>query len=819
MSALVWLAVKLWALLAFVFATIVALLRWLLRPKGDTPFDVLKHYVSVILAVVGVVTLLWSVKQIAYPPLVITVAKLPDPLEKEYWLNPEISRALIAQIERMRALVKGERDPAFEAVLNPPNIVVKTGDWSFNVQEQLLTPLGSLLGRSQGEVHLALTCYQPGCARTSDPDCREPVVSSTPGDTKVSPKHFLCLRVSADIRRGAIHRRITSRLALSNDTYDADMTKEMARIAESVTSVADPATAALYFYRRVRQEGAASRSITTDPDVVAELRGEAFKAAEQAEAQDSASACWAHSVRAHLAIDRREFSLAETYIVRAKDIPWWRHLSQLALPIDCRRLIVIAEMALAQRLAVRSGEDSFPPYPGDENESRQLAAYQKIEKLLNGRPEGSAAWAGFIEKSIRGSDLTGALMLTQSEIGLNWFTPADQCRLLEDQAGPEKRGSKAAAGEIEQLRIQAWSAIQASVKTIKTLLPEQRLSPLTRQATLDFMGRFSPNKECIDRVQSLAQQLYRNHPNDPEMAQLLAGLIEAGALAAGGEGSFILERASVIYERMIDIGDDKIDVFALSRLAFIRTAFLIELGAEDKSVIGPPPQVLQHITRAWRRFQRQLYPTDVRHHAEFILSFWGALLLLSYPDEVTSANLSSDSDDRQMKSAVANNMEFQHAFKILFPGEYPARLADFPKLTGIGARVGCLCLLARMTGDGGTADYFMTHLNKWQQRTTSLLSCRGDLLPPKPAPIPARVTKSAETASAALAKAKAAFEAASPVSAAVQAAFEKAKAASEQAQAALERATDEFEGAQETLKNKQEKLAEAEKLCRVSQKN
>ena len=49
----VWLVVKLWLLLRFIFTHIISLLRWLLIPKGDTPFDALKHYVSVILAVIG----------------------------------------------------------------------------------------------------------------------------------------------------------------------------------------------------------------------------------------------------------------------------------------------------------------------------------------------------------------------------------------------------------------------------------------------------------------------------------------------------------------------------------------------------------------------------------------------------------------------------------------------------------------------------------------------------------------------------------------------------------------------------------------------
>ena len=268
----------------------------------------------------GFATLLWTGKQILYPPIVITVAELPEPVRKEYWLNTDIARALVDQIERMRAVVKGERDPTFEAVLNPPNIVVKSGDWSLNVQEQLLTPLGSLLGRSHGEVYLALTCFHPGCARTLDSDCREPTSgpkvnareNGEPSAAGAMPQaaHYLCLRLVADIRRGRVHKRITTRLNLNNQTFKATIAKEMTRIAKELTTLADPATAALYFYLRVKQEGAAPRSSNNDAEQISELREEVYKAAGQAQAQDAVSACWAHSVRARMAIDRREYSLA-----------------------------------------------------------------------------------------------------------------------------------------------------------------------------------------------------------------------------------------------------------------------------------------------------------------------------------------------------------------------------------------------------------------------------------------------------------------------------------------------------------------------------
>src|SRR5215510_13777243 len=439
LSAIRWLGAKLWAGVC----AVGRLVRWVLVPKGDAPLDVLKHYVSVLIVLIGAGALLWSAKQIAYPPLVITVGKLPEPLEKEYWLNPELSRTLIGQIERLRAAVKGERDPAFDAVLNPPNIIVRTGEWSLNVQEQILTPLGSLLGRGQGEVHLALNCYHPGCVRTTDKECREIVPlresESKTADTKTAEgktKQYLCLRLTTDIQRGLSHRRLTPRLVVSPD--DAEMTDAMARVAEAVTTVADPATATLYFYRLIRQR---KRDFFRDfflsvgEDVSADfLVSEAFKAAEQAEKNDAVSACWAHTVRAHLAVDRREFNLAEIYLARARSISILSHLSRLTSPSDCRRLIMIAEMEFARQLAQPPQDETYPPHKENNDKMRVLAAFNRVKSLLD--EQQSAGWASVFGNSAEKEDLTEALKLVQAEIALSpakppWVEPSDQCKLLE----------------------------------------------------------------------------------------------------------------------------------------------------------------------------------------------------------------------------------------------------------------------------------------------------------------------------------------------------------------------------------------------------
>ena len=141
---------------------------------------------------------------------------------------------------------------------------------------------------------------------------------STTADGKAAPKQYLCLRLTADIQRGLSHYRLTPRLIVSPD--DAEMTDAMARVAEAVTTVADPATATLYFYRRIRERKRDPVDPNVAADVIADLVIEASKAAEQAEKNGAVSACWAHTIRAHLAVDRREFNLAEIYLARARGI-------------------------------------------------------------------------------------------------------------------------------------------------------------------------------------------------------------------------------------------------------------------------------------------------------------------------------------------------------------------------------------------------------------------------------------------------------------------------------------------------------------------
>ena len=756
---LTWLLAKLWAGVSFIGGSIANVLRWLFIPKADTPLDIVKHYASVVVSVIGLTALLWAAKQIAYPPIVITVANLPDVIRTEQWLNPELSRALIDQIQRMRTVLKDERSPAFEPVLNAPNIVVSTGGYSLNVQEQILTPLGALLGRGQGEAHLAITCFQPNCARTRDSECLD-IVPKAEGATPAAPnsKLFLCLRITVDISRGKNQRRITSRVTLNNETYDAEVSKQIARIAESVMAVADPATAALYYYRRVQQERAAVRSVTVDPELVGELRGEAFKAAEQAESLDTVSACWAHTIRARLAIDRRDFQPAETYIALAKSIPWWHHIRQFTLPIDCQHLIAVAEMEFARRIVqpAESSDRSFPEHPHDENSQRKIAAVERIEKVLTELESRTLITrTALVRRFFAGQDLIGALRFALAEVGLSWVNEAEQCMIVglaayapsrpggykvevtddeDDDDLPDATPTKT----MQQRKPHVGAAIRASIQTINSLKKGERLSALTRQAASDFLERIGQNKECVDDTLALAQKLYLNHPDDPDLAQVFAGIVENSALkkeltSDGRKKS--LHDAQAVYDRMLDIGDDKVDMFALSRVAFLKAAFAHhEKGAgTSRASSAPDPETLKYIRRAWQRYQRELYPTDSRHRAEFMLAFWGALLLQSYPTDIVDADLASvaatPSEKEELRIATAQRADFLRALQVLFPAAQPAKLADLSALSGIGTRIACLCVLYRLMDEGETLDFYLSKLNKWQQVAPTDRSCRDDMLP------------------------------------------------------------------------------------------
>jgi hypothetical protein len=204
----------------------------------------------------------------------------------------------------------------------------------------------------------------------------------------------------------------------------------------------------------------------------------------------------------------------------------------------------------------------------------------------------------------------------------------------------------------------------------------------------------------------------------------------------------MLQRARGIYARMVDIGDDKSDVFALARLAIITEAFLADQGNQtekekDKDKpkkFGPNADTLLTITRAWRRYQQQLYPTAARHHAEQIVTFWGSLLLRFYPT-LTAVDLSSESAKpdkvtaEEMHLAMKQFADFQRAWQVLFPAAPIKKLADLPQMDGIGTRIGCLCMLSYVIYENELADFLVANVNKWQRRVVARNDCKSDMIP------------------------------------------------------------------------------------------
>ncbi len=853
---LAFIAIKLWAFCRWIGRGCKRFILWIAIPKGETPVDALKHYLSVLFFFMGSLALLWSAKQILYPPLVITVAELPEPLKKEYWVNPELARTLIGQIERIRSTVKGERDPTFEAVLNPPNIAIKTGDgWSLNVQEQILTPLGSLLGRGQGEVHLALTCYHPGCARSTDSECREPVVPPKAGEEiKIAAKQYLCLRLTADIQRGKLYRRLTPRLVLGND--DADLTEPMSRVAEAVTSVSDPATAALYFYRRMREERAATASFTNVPDSVAELFNEASKAAEQAESSDAVSACWAHSVRAHLAIDRREFEIAEVFLKRAWAIEWWRHLKQLTLPVDCVRLITIAEMEFARQLSRQPEDREFSSsYEFDKEGARVRAAYERIDRVIDEFDNSFAALRDFISKSASSRDVKAALELARSEIGLNFFTLPDQCVLIKTRVRPESFQRDPdidvvgeVAGDDEErrkdLKNEAWDYIKASIESIEKPKDEVLL-PLTRQASLDFLQQYALNTPCAENVVALADKIFVRHANDPNVVQLLVGVTETAALkktemlnrpvTSDDRKNPQLESLHKIYQRIVDTGADRSGV-AINKLAYLAEAIKVDGGDARELKPGekrlePSPETLRNLIRAWRRYQRDRFPADTRSQAEYALAFWGSVLMRAYPQEFHTINqtnlkefqtqLEKDENESNKEKLevlpgfLTNTSEYQSALRALYPNMQAGTLSSLSKLPDIGARIGCMCMLSYVTLQNELADFFILRLNRWQrQGKLELPMCRRDLIPRLQIALPPGLRTRELLAGMRLRRAQRALDAAPEKTDVLKQAVERATFERENAQRRLkEEITRQKETIRTWIEEKRATIARAEELC------
>ena len=179
----------------------------------------------------------------------------------------------------------------------------------------------------------------------------------------------------------------------------------------------------------------------------------------------------------------------------------------------------------------------------------------------------------------------------------------------------------------------------------------------------------------------------------------------------------LLQHARKMYESMVDVGDNKTDVFALLRLAFMDAAFNANFPTDDKDLDGPPEEALRALKRAWKRFERERYPTDIKHHAEDVLVLWGSLLLTWYPQSVITADVAQKTRDSKKNSAIEKAADFLSAAKVLFPGPLPKKIADLPKMNHVGTRIGCLCILTKVATDQSSGtEYFLGKLREWETR-------------------------------------------------------------------------------------------------------
>ena len=730
-ASLVWIVRAPCRAVRWISIGVITLLKKLIIPNASGPLEYLKHYLAVVTLIVGVTALVWTAKQILNPPLVITVADLPESIKAEKWLGIELPRALMHEISEISAAVKGERDPNFEAVLNPPNIVIKSGDLIFNFQDQLLTPLSSVLGRPRGEIYFALTCRYPNCAQTTDSECRQPVapVPATAG-SRPRADSFLCLLATVDLRKGGASKRIAENMPLVFlNGGVAKVTKEMQSMARSVTTVADPATAALY-YQRVLQ----NRLLTDDAQAI-EIRGEAFQAAAIAEDQDPVSACWAHSVRAGLAIDRREYVIANSYIKRAEGITPWNLLLHFKLPSFCDRLVASTKLAFARRLSVRTPlGKTYPPYEDDDDLHRGLSAFvlaAKIADELSGR---DPSWITRLENWWDRNDRAQSAFFVRAEIAINvvaGVTPPSRarlCQLVIDTVS-EEAGTVEADAVTEKYRTPAAGAIVDALRRIRGL--ERPMGPLSRQAVMDFMQRLPRQRACLEHLNELGDRLHRIHPDHAGLARQFAEITAARALAQTEKEKRAagLRQAQSIFERLVDIGNNKDDVHSLGSLAFFRAGFGGEVFGGRGG--GQNELAMRDLKRAWRKFELERYPPDVRFHAENVIALWGALLLGSQPKEIVMAKVAESSAAANEKPGLQAAREFLAAVRIFSPAAQPRSLSDTPALKGIGQRIGCVCMLSEVarTRDN-PRDFYLQTIFRWQNapyRSASTSVCLQDL--------------------------------------------------------------------------------------------
>jgi hypothetical protein len=229
----------------------------------------------------------------------------------------------------------------------------------------------------------------------------------------------------------------------------------------------------------------------------------------------------------------------------------------------------------------------------------------------------------------------------------------------------------------------------------------------------------------------LSERLHKVHPGHPGLARQFADIIVARALLQGDEPSQRsgFRQARSVYERLVDIGDNKDDVQTLGSLAFFQAGDDNEFF--DLSERGQSDRVLRAIKRAWRKFEIERYPPDIRFHAENVLALWGAVLLTSQSQDIVTANFAAPA--AKQKPGMKASTEYLRALKILFPDATPRSLSEISRLKGIGPRIGCVCMLTVVARARDNArDFYLSKILRWQNspyQFTAIANCARDLRP------------------------------------------------------------------------------------------
>ena len=276
-------------------------------------------------------------------------------------------------------------------------------------------------------------------------------------------------------------------------------------------------------------------------------------------------------------------------------------------------------MELARRLARPGPYPAYPEHPDDNDARRIAAAQERINRLLAQVGELAGVF-GFVRSPLDDVDLRSALELARSEIRLGWFTRADLCRLLDGQPAPLETEPELSTGQAvlpyeidereQQIRMGVWRSIQQSVGKLRGLSRYDALPLLTLQGAMDFLEQLARTRPRIEKVQTVMRQVYLAHPSSAKVTQTFAAVTEAAAVqksrnlkgpaTAEDRGNLMLGYARSIYERLVDIGGQNIDVVALSRLAYITEAFYADAGDDGKPRFGPQPDTLAAVTLGWK---------------------------------------------------------------------------------------------------------------------------------------------------------------------------------------------------------------------------